>query len=148
MENKKYNVILIITIVISVIARIMSWGWFLMIFMVIVPIYFIFFYLANQKAIKYINKYKIARSVFYTSCITLAAACICMPDFIDVGPGRAVFGLVRDDSILDFLYVMGEFLLLTNIITIIIGFRIPKIVKKNDNITNNSENNTDKDINN
>ena len=139
--------VLIITIIISVVARIMSTGAIFLLTIGIFLIHICVFICSNIITIKKSDKFEFsgfATVLFFISCISLMVAYITMPDY--GGKNVAFFGTEINEfsSLLNISIVF----IIINIITIIFEFNLPYLKKrKNRKTDNNSENNTDKDIN-
>ena len=84
MDNKKYIIFLTVTLIISVLARILNPGWVLVssiLMFGIGPIYLFLFYMSNYRLIKKRkDNYEV---LFYISCISLFIACVFYPDYMD-----------------------------------------------------------------
>ena len=127
MNEIKYKIMVTVSIVIAVLARVFNFGWYLVIAIVSLGgvLYLLLFRKSNLYLIKKFNELKFAKLLFYISCITLVLACIMIPDEGDTSDSyRAVFGLVRDGSILNILNSVGVILLIINLVTIILGLSI------------------------
>ena len=152
-ENEPYYIFLTIIIIVSIFARIINFGYSLLLLLIPIIIYFVVFGYKNLEFIEYIGKVKNAKETFFTSCVTFLLACIIIPDSVgNEGSNTiSVFRLLNENNgniqseFFDILYKISYVLIAINIITLIIESFIIIKEKKN-RIVNNSENNTDKDI--
>jgi hypothetical protein len=153
-ENEPYYIFLVIVVIVSIIARVVNYGYALVLLLIPIIIYFIVFTNRNLNIVEYFGKEKNAKTFFMVSTITFLLTCILMPD--SDGPGGshgiAVFRLLdENNSNLDISYFLMlrnicYFLIVINLVTLIIESYIIIKARKNKDVIN-SENNTDKDIN-
>ena len=105
MYSKIYIKILKYIILLSFLARLFTFGWvFIMFILFVFPLYAALFFLSNRLILENFKKNSYFTFLFYSSCITFMLPWLFYPDYGDIGGKVAFFGLITTNtSLLEYI---------------------------------------------